>query len=261
VSWANAEGGVTWNLADSITSTTPIAIPTAPGTNFSWIKNLVEAVTVAGTTNITNRTIKRSTQDEKQTVTITGSPTGGTFTLTFGAQTTSTIAFNASAATVQTALQALSSIGASNATVTGSAGGPWTVDFSGSLADTAQSLMTANGSGLTGGTSPGVSIARTQSGWQSSGMALWWKAVAVASYAQAASGNRPASSGSNGATPSGYTAMTTTAAQYDNTSVATSGTGPNGSMAVCVLGVDNSYVGGAGSAVSVPSVVLSYDEA
>jgi hypothetical protein len=52
------------------------------------------------------------------------------------------------------------------------------------------------------------------------GLALFWKAVAVASYAQAASGNRPTASGSNGATPSGYTAMTTSAVQYDNTSVA-----------------------------------------
>jgi len=62
--------------------------------------------------------------DEVQTVTITGAPTGGTFTLTFGAQTTSAIAYNATAAQVQTALQALSSVGASNALVTGSAGRP-----------------------------------------------------------------------------------------------------------------------------------------
>jgi hypothetical protein len=159
VSWANAEGGVTFNLADNITdTTTPISVPTATGTVFSWIKNLALAVTGTGTTNITNRNIYQSTTP-------------------------------------------------------------------------------------------------------STGLALFWEAVAVASYAQAASGNRPSSSGSNGATPAGYTAMTNSAAQYDNTSVATSSTGPNGKMAVVVLGVDHSYTGGAGTAIALPNILLQYDEA
>lgn len=159
VSWANAEGGLTWNLADSLTdTTTPISVPTATGTVFSWIKNLALAVTSTGTTHMTNRTIKQS----------------------------------ASAST---------------------------------------------------------------------GLALFWKDVAQGSYAQAASGNRPSSSGSNGATPSGYTAMTTSAQQWDNTSVSTGSTGPCGDMVVCVLGVDNTYTGGPGTAISVPSLLLSYDEA
>lgn len=106
--------------------------------------------------------------DEVQTVTITGSPTGGTFTLTFGGQTTAGIAYNAAASAVQTALQALSSIGSNNCTVTGSAGGPYTVTFIGALANASQALMTANGASLTGGTSPGVTIARVQAG-QASG--------------------------------------------------------------------------------------------
>ena len=159
VSWASAEGGICFQLADSATATTPpISIPTTTGTNFSWIKNLVLAVTVTGTTNITNRNIYMST-----------TPT--------------------------------------------------------------------------------------------TGLALFWKAVAVASYAQAASGNRPTASGSNGATPSGYTAMTTSAALYDNTSVATSGSGPNGSMAVTVDAVDNTYAGGPGTAIALPSIKIQYDEA
>src|SRR5258708_6918273 len=60
--------------------------------------------------------------DETQQLAITGAPTGGTFTLTFGAQTTATINWNDNAATVQTRLQALSSIGAGNALVTGGPG-------------------------------------------------------------------------------------------------------------------------------------------
>jgi hypothetical protein len=43
---------------------------------------------------------------------------GGTYTLSYGGQTTSALAWNASAATVQTALRGLSTIGAGNVTVT-----------------------------------------------------------------------------------------------------------------------------------------------
>src|SRR5260221_3116261 len=93
------------------------------------------------------------------------------------------------------------------------------------------------------------------------GIQLFWKAVAVASYAQAASGNKPTDSGSNGATPAGYTLMTTSLALYDNTSVATSATGPNGSMVVVVCGIDRTYVGGAGNAIMLPNPIISYDEA
>jgi hypothetical protein len=122
-------------------------------------------------------TVVQAQYDEVQQISITGSPTGGTFTLTFGAQTTSTIAYNAAASTVQTRLQALSSIGSGNALVTGSAGGPYTVEFAGTMAKTSESLITANGGGLTGGTSPGISITRLQAGasWAtiSSGFTLY----------------------------------------------------------------------------------------
>jgi hypothetical protein len=102
--------------------------------------------------------------DAVQTVTITGGPTGGTFTLAFGGNTTTAIAYNALASAVQTALQALGSIGANNALVTGAAGGPYTVEFTGSLGFAAQATMTADGTLLTGGTSPGVAVASVQAG-------------------------------------------------------------------------------------------------
>lgn len=102
--------------------------------------------------------------NEIQTVTISGSPTGGTFTLTLGAQTTGTIAYNASAATVEAALEALSTIGQGNVQVTGSAGGPYTVEFVGALAKTNVAAMTASGAGLTGGTSPSVAVATSTAG-------------------------------------------------------------------------------------------------
>jgi hypothetical protein len=97
---------------------------------------------------------------DKQTVTITGSPTGGTFTLSFGGQTTSGLAYNAATSAVQTALQGLSSIGSGNATVSGTPGN-YVVTFAGTKATGSQALLTADKSGLTGGTNPSVTVAHT----------------------------------------------------------------------------------------------------
>lgn len=94
--------------------------------------------------------------DRVQVVTINGTPSGGTFTLNIGGQTTSGIAYNATGATVQTAIQGLGTQAAAQATVSGSAGGPYTVTFGGAAAP-----IVANGSGLTGGTSPTVTVAQT----------------------------------------------------------------------------------------------------
>jgi hypothetical protein len=102
--------------------------------------------------------------NEVQTVTITGSPTGGTFTLTWSGQTTSGIAYNATAATVRTALEALSNIAPGDVTVTGSAGGPYTVTFGGAYLGDDIAQMTASGASLTGGSSPAVSVSTTTAG-------------------------------------------------------------------------------------------------
>ncbi len=107
--------------------------------------------------------------NEVQSVTITGAPTGGTFTITgpFG-NTTAPIAYNATAATVQAALRALPSLATPpgggpgigpKVSVTGNAGGPYTVTFTGDLSDQDVPAMTASGAGLTGGTTPSVVIA------------------------------------------------------------------------------------------------------
>lgn len=100
---------------------------------------------------------------EVQTISITGAPTGGTFSLTFGGQTTPALAYNASTSAVQTALQALSSIGAGNATVTGTAGSSYVVTFTGTLANTNVAPIVAVGT-FTGGTSPAISVATTTGG-------------------------------------------------------------------------------------------------
>lgn len=102
--------------------------------------------------------------DEQQTVTITGAPGGGTFTLTFDGATTAAIAYNAAASAVQSALEALPNITAGQVAVSGSAGGPYTVTFTGGLGGTNVAAMTASGASLTGGTSPGVTIATATAG-------------------------------------------------------------------------------------------------
>ena len=98
---------------------------------------------------------------EVQVITLQGGATGGTFTLTFDGQTTSGLAFDISAANLETALEGLSSIGSGNVTVTGDDGGPWTVTFGGTLAATDVSLITGDASSLTGGS---VYIATTTTG-------------------------------------------------------------------------------------------------
>ncbi len=79
-----------------------------------------------------------------------GAPSAGTFTLTYNGLTTAGISFNATRATAQTAFQLLASVGA-NATITGAAGGPYTVSFLGPLLNDGLAL-TGSGAGLTGGT-------------------------------------------------------------------------------------------------------------
>lgn len=64
----------------------------------------------------------------RQTVTLTD-VTAGTFKLGVGDVETAAIAFNAVATAVQAALAAI--VGTGNVAVSGNAGGPWTVDFTG----------------------------------------------------------------------------------------------------------------------------------
>lgn len=103
--------------------------------------------------------------NEVQTITITGTPTGGTFTLTFDGETTSAIAYNAAATAVRAALLALSNIGANDVTVSGGPGpgSPYVATFAGGYANSNVPAMTATSS-LTGGTTPAVAVTTTTAG-------------------------------------------------------------------------------------------------
>jgi hypothetical protein len=81
-----------------------------------------------------------------------GGATAGTFTLvanTGTATTTAALAFNATAAQVQSALQLLSNVGVNGATVVGNNGGPYTIQFASNVPISTLTLVSA----LTGTTS------------------------------------------------------------------------------------------------------------
>lgn len=83
------------------------------------------------------------------------SATGGTFTITYAGQTTSAIAYNATAAVVLAALEALSNIPAGamrvEMTVSASPLFTWLIEFGGSLGETNVAQVTCGAGSLTGG--------------------------------------------------------------------------------------------------------------
>ncbi len=118
--------------------------------------------------------------NEVQTITITGSPTGGELgVLSFGGVSTgdpsvdATLPYNATAAQVLAAIEGLPYLGESeemlyigvgNATVTGPTSGVYTVTFVGQLAGANMPQLQVTGAAFTGGTSPAVASATSTAG-------------------------------------------------------------------------------------------------
>ena len=108
---------------------------------------------------------------EVQTLTIGGTPTGGTFTLTYDGQTTAAITWSATNNTlrdnVDTALEALTNIGTGGVTTavgTMTSGvGTLTITFAGNLAALAVNTITVGANSLTG-TDPTVAVEETTAG-------------------------------------------------------------------------------------------------
>lgn len=143
-----------------------MALSTIAGRNNDLIRKVLDAVVFVAPITAAAPTALTTATNEVQTVTITGSPTGGTFTLTYSGQTTAGIAFNAVASAVQAALEALSNLAPGDVTVGGGPGPgtPYTVTFGGTLAVTDVAQMTASGASLTGGTTPAVAVTTTTPG-------------------------------------------------------------------------------------------------
>jgi len=127
----------------------------------STLANIWAAARAAGKVYIRYEAISKLLADNYQTLSISGTPTGGTFTLSYKGQTTAAIAYNAAAAAVQSALAALSTIGTGNVSCSGGAlpGTPVVIAFTGTLANDT-TLLTHTDS-FTGGTSPAASLVQT----------------------------------------------------------------------------------------------------
>lgn len=101
--------------------------------------------------------------NEKQSVTINA--TGGTWTWSFGGQTTAALAWNVTASAFQSAIEALSNFNPGDVIVTGGPGAtaPLVVEFTGQYTDTNVATATTNAGSLTGGAGTAV-VAVTQAG-------------------------------------------------------------------------------------------------
>lgn len=122
-------------------------------TDFGLTFNRKDVVKIAGT-----MLAQAGYDDKVRWLSFVGTVTAGTFTITVGANTTSALAYNASAATIQTAVAALASVGSGNVLITG---GPLTslpmrILFTGALANIASPTLPtpiSTTDTLTGGTS------------------------------------------------------------------------------------------------------------
>lgn len=99
-----------------------------------------------------------TTTAEVQTVTITGTPTGGTWNLSFNGNLVSGLAFNVPTATLAATL--LASLGIT-VTVTGTAGTSYVLTYPANMGNVPAATVT---SAFTGGASPAISIATTTPG-------------------------------------------------------------------------------------------------
>jgi len=141
--------------------------PTLTSTNFEY--GITPNATVTGIGVTVMKYQQSGCCSSVQTISVTGSPTGGTFKLNAtppgGSSTaTASIAYNASSGTVQSALVTI--FGSGNVTCSGGSlpGTAVACTFAGADAFQPITLMTKNSTAFTGGSSPNVSVANTTTG-------------------------------------------------------------------------------------------------
>jgi streptogramin lyase len=136
--------------------------PDGTFTKFSEGSGLVRGMAAGPDGNLWAAT---SSSNEQQAFIFKGSPTGGTFKVTFRGETTASIEYSTTESTligrIKTAIAALPK--AAGATLT-TGQEPPNIAISGALAKTDLPLTSCNGSGLTGGTSPSCTVETLQNG-------------------------------------------------------------------------------------------------
>jgi fibronectin-binding autotransporter adhesin len=120
-------GTLAFNRNNSLSVSNVISGTGAVSQIGSGTLTLTATNTYSGGTTLASGTLVTASTNAVQTITFGGTITGGTFSLTFNGRTTTSIAYPTNAVTLQTALGALSNIGAGNVTVSGSS--PYTVTF------------------------------------------------------------------------------------------------------------------------------------
>lgn len=104
------------------------------------------------------------------TGTVTVNATGGTFTISYGGQTTGAIAYNAAPDVVETAVEALSTVGNGNVRI-GGAASAYTYEFVGDKQKTPITAVTTGVGSLTGGAGT-AAVAVTQTGLADAALSL-----------------------------------------------------------------------------------------
>ncbi len=132
---ANAD---TTLIIDTIAGTPDDRTTVPVGARFSVVGSTEDAYTV---TEVINNEVQRVIVDA----------TSGTFTLTYSAQTTSALDFDATAQEVEDALVALSNIAPGDVDVTSPAAQTWYIEFKGTFAGTNVAQITATDVDLMGG--------------------------------------------------------------------------------------------------------------
>lgn len=162
IAWNAATGTIQTRIQTDLAATVTGVTVTGSGTpaapwqvTFTTPANTKIALMTTGSGSLTggSGTVIEQTPgaagvNEVQLATVIAGASGGTFTLSFGGLVTGNLAWNASAGTVQTALTGLATV--NTVTVGGSAGGPYTITWSGAQGKSPQPLIVGNGSLLTG---------------------------------------------------------------------------------------------------------------
>lgn len=104
-----------------------------------------------------------------QTITVTGTPTGGTFKLKYRGHTTTALAYNAADTAITAALEALPTIRAGGVVASGTLSSGTTVTFAAQLGAQAVQLIQPVNVKLTGGTAPDITVEATTPGVTATG--------------------------------------------------------------------------------------------
>lgn len=158
----NATGG-TFTLSFGGQTTAPIPYN-------STVTEVEAKLKALGAIGLFDLNVRSKVTNEVQIITLVGEPTEGTFTLTFDGQTTAPINFNATAATIELRLGALSNINAGSIKVEKEwfkKYAPWKITFTGitnKFRGVGVPLISGNPDGLDGGAGMDVIVTRETRG-------------------------------------------------------------------------------------------------